>query len=234
MQQQEGTILIVEDIASVAQLMASILEAEGFHVLPIVQSIEEAKNVLKEHLVDAVLLDLSLESENDGFILAQFISSLPKVPEIICVTGNPSKQSLLQTIRFKPFAVLTKPVQALELITNVSLCLNKAFNQHQEKEVFIKDSTTTVKLKYSEILYLEASNNYYIIQTHDRKYMIRGALSTFLEELDENVFVRVHRSFAVNINHVKRIRSKAVVLYSEDEIPVGPSYLKRIKALITT
>src|SRR5206468_959035 len=68
--------------------------------------------------------------------------------------------------------------------------------------IFVKHNYAFVKLKLSELLYIEADNNYTSIITADKKFLLRLSLNQLLEKINYKALVRIHRSFVVNINAI--------------------------------
>jgi DNA-binding LytR/AlgR family response regulator len=92
--------------------------------------------------------------------------------------------------------------------------------------VFIKTDGKLVKLKYSDIFFIEALSDYVIINNEKRKYIIHSTMKGLEKKLPETDFIRVHRSYIVNINKINTIEDLNVVMPSKS-IPIGASYKNR-------
>ena len=72
---------------------------------------------------------------------------------------------------------------------------------------------------------MEALKDYVVINTKETRYTIHSTMKDIVKKLPEQEFIRVHRSFIVNINHISAIESSNIVLEDDKKlIPVGGSY----------
>lgn len=76
--------------------------------------------------------------------------------------------------------------------------------------IFIKEDATLVRVRYDEILYLYSSHVYVQVVTQFKTYIVRSSLTDYLTKLNSPVFMRIHRSHAVNLEHVQKITSSSV------------------------
>jgi len=98
--------------------------------------------------------------------------------------------------------------------------------------MFVRDGYVFRKIFFNELLYLESDANYVILHLKSqKKLMVRSTLNDFIEQVDQKLFIRVHRSYSVNINMIDDIFPTEISV-SGTKIPVGKSYRKELfKAL---
>ena len=90
--------------------------------------------------------------------------------------------------------------------------------------MFVKDGYVFRKIFFNELLYLESDANYVALHLKSqKKVMIRSTLNDFIEELDPKKFIRIHRSYSVNISLVDDIFPTEVSVEGI-KIPIGKSY----------
>lgn len=94
-----------------------------------------------------------------------------------------------------------------------------SFNQ----SIFIKQNFKFHKVNLPDIRFMEVDGNYTYIHTADRKYILRQTLGTVLDKLNHSGLVRVHRSFAINIQHLDTFNDHSIFLGNR-EIPLGRHY----------
>jgi two-component system, LytTR family, response regulator len=94
--------------------------------------------------------------------------------------------------------------------------------------IFIKDGTEQIKLQLHDIIYLEALKDYTGIVTKERKYAVLSPLGTLIKEKAFGSFIRIHRSYAVQKNFIKKI-SAAEVMVNNIALPVGRVYKEALK-----
>jgi hypothetical protein len=128
------------------------------------------------------------------------------------------------------------------------MSLEKLIKQISRKAYFIsfKDEKGTIRLtlKTNDLIFLEASDNYVVIHYESagktKSYLIRNTLKQFENDLTEFPLLRCHRSYAVNINHVKMMkREKGIVQLVMDnigqhEIPVSRTYVDNVSKILNS
>lgn len=107
--------------------------------------------------------------------------------------------------------------RALELFARERVDLNRDTILRIENQVFVKSNQQFVRINLTEVLYLEAEDIYTTLVTPQKKYVLRLSLTQVLDRISYVWFVRVHRSYAVNIEQVEA--------FSEQEITIGPKLL---------
>ncbi len=105
-------------------------------------------------------------------------------------------------------------------------------NYTQPKDsLFLKDGDIFHKVLVQDILYLESDNIYLSIYTAKKKYVVRRKLDDFIAEYAVNIFLRIHRSYAINLNHLETINSLSVNVGGM-EVPLQKPYKQKLlKAL---
>ena len=88
---------------------------------------------------------------------------------------------------------------------------------------FIKDKHALIKVYFEDILYAEAMDNYCVVYTSDRKYILSQTLKLVEQKLNPHGFLRVHRSHLLNLKHITQIQPKSVFI-NNHEIPLSDSY----------
>jgi two-component system, LytTR family, response regulator LytT len=91
------------------------------------------------------------------------------------------------------------------------------------KDLFIKQGSGYYKVRIDDILYIESDNIYIYIYTAIKKYMVRNTINQYLDILNSAQFFKVHRSFAININHVQAIEVNHVMINNQ-HIPIGKTF----------
>jgi DNA-binding LytR/AlgR family response regulator len=98
-------------------------------------------------------------------------------------------------------------------------------------EIFIKKNSTLVRLRYDDIMYIEALENYVIVNTFNEKFTIHFTMKAIEDRLPMKKFKRVHRSFIININRIKGIEDNSILIKTEEGnklIPIGKSYKDKL------
>lgn len=149
------------------------------------------------------------------------------------ILGN--KQKYILTTAYSEYALegyehhivdyLLKPI-SFERFYKSSLKAQERFSFKEESEnsyFFVKSSGQQHRINFNEILYVESIKDYVNIRTESQEYIILDTLKSLELQLSES-FIRIHKSFIINLNQIKSLDSKKVNLFSGQEIPIGESY----------
>lgn len=93
--------------------------------------------------------------------------------------------------------------------------------------LFIRDKGCLTKVAYPEIVYLKGDGNYTTLVTTKKTYSLRNILKEFEEILPEEVFIRIHKSFIVNLELISTISPKELCVGGE-KVPVGRTYYQTL------
>jgi DNA-binding LytR/AlgR family response regulator len=211
-------ILIIEDELLIAEMLKEMLLELNYKVAGIAKNYVIAADVLKRNdEINFAILDINLSETKTGLDVAQLINSQHKIP-FIFLTSYSDKKTFKEAIELKPEAYLIKPFSKMDLFTTLEIIKLRTIDT--ERTVVIKDGHLSVKVKLSAILWLKSENVYVEVKTTEKTYVVRNSLDKFLEELAGDVFFRIHRSYAVNVNHVKAVNGQ-YVLIGEEKIPLS-------------
>tara|TARA_R110002049_G_scaffold2179_1_gene15708 strand:+ start:1686 stop:2429 length:744 start_codon:yes stop_codon:yes gene_type:complete len=234
-------ILIVEDEMIIAANMSLQLTNLGYNVTGILPKGEDALMHIKENLPDIVLLDINLKGELTGIETAKVIQQDFNIP-IIYVTANADDTNFNEAKKTNPYAFISKPFKKLDLQRAIELTINRV---KSEKDVdleftenkllpfilsdciFVRHHEKMVKVNIEDILYIEAERNYCRIHSKDREYLLVMTLKDMDDKLPNQHFIRVHRSFIVNLSQIDEIATSHIVI-SKKAIPINPQSKKEL------
>lgn len=223
-------ILIVEDESLVAMDMVDMLTRMGYALLPNAMGFNDAVEILETNKPDLVLVDINLSGTKTGIDLARELKDKYKIP-FIFVTSHSDKQTVNTASATLPSGYLVKPFDAEDLFTSIEVALaNYAARDGQPRNpdaglkvndsVFVKTDKNFCKVKIADILWLESEHNYMFIVTEKAKYIVRSSFKDFLENIPNDQFVQVHKSYIVNINKVESFSHSDLVINGK-EIPLS-------------
>jgi DNA-binding LytR/AlgR family response regulator len=228
------SILIVEDDMVIAANISLQLTKLGYSVTGIESRGEDAVHHAKENLPDIILMDINLKGQLDGIETAKLIQKFSDIP-LIYLTGNSDEVSFQKAKETHPFAFISKPFNKLNLERTVALVVEKVTeeNNKQRKEIaivatledriFIRSQKKLIKVMLDEILYIEAERNYCNIITVDQNFTITSPLNVFCEKIVNKDFLRVHRSYVVNIKKLDAV-ADAHLEINKKIIPISKMY----------
>ena len=234
---------VVEDELIIARTILNTLDELGYsHCGPAI-NYTEAIEMLEQNKPDLLLLDIQLSGKKDGIDVAQKVNELYQVP-FIFLTANSDAETIDRAKRVKPHAYIVKPFTKGELFAAVEIAFSnftgnrinvkpeQAASYHTKDFMFVKDGYVFRKIFFSELLYLESDANYVTLHLKlQKKVMVRSTLNDFIEQLDQKTFIRIHRSYSVNINLVDDVFPTEVSVEGI-KIPIGKAYREELfKAL---
>lgn len=237
---KKTTVLIVEDEVIIAKDMSVTLTKLGYDVVGHCISGEDAVTATGEKHPDIILMDIMLKGEMTGIDAATEIHDKFNIP-VVFITAYSDEDTINRTNTSAPFGYIVKPFKANDLRATIETALNR-FKEEQnlkkENEVlyrlakqdgkknilFIKTDSKLIKLRITDILYLEALKDYVNIFTVDNKHVIRSTMKGIQDKLPTDRFVRIHRSFIVAVDKVSSIDHAKVILENNQSVPLGGLY----------
>ncbi len=216
-------ILIVEDEAELANNISEILSNLDYKVSGIVDNASSALVFLEKNEVDLVLMDILIRGDLDGIDLAYQIREKYNLP-IVFSTAYSGTEYLERISSEIHEGYLLKPFTLDSLKTAVFFGLKRHGEKSSRKRgtkgsLKITDKGYLVPVPYSEIVYLQADGLYTKVFTKAKSYLVRDILKSFEEKLPSEQFLRVHKSFLVNIDFVESFNAKKINL-GEADIPI--------------
>jgi DNA-binding LytR/AlgR family response regulator len=221
--------LIVDDEPLARKLIAShAAKIEGLEWAGECGNAIDAANMLRNKSIDLIFLDIQMP-EMTGF---QFASTLKNPPAIILTTAF--RDFAPEAFDLNVVDYLLKPISFERLLKSV----NRFFDRDAEKRntttlvshdeqrfIHIKADRKIHKVSEAEIRYIESLDDYVKVHLKETVLITRENISTLEEKLPYPPFVRIHRSFIININWVKTISNEGVELNGK-ELPFGRAFKK--------
>jgi DNA-binding LytR/AlgR family response regulator len=212
-------ILIVEDEVLIAEDLKDILKTFGLKKIEMVHDKTSALENLRLNKPDIAILDIRMEKELDGLEIGEFIQNNYKLP-FIFITAHSDIEMIKKIIKTKPVGYITKPFKKSDLFANINLAIEQLTTNNK---LFIKDGYSTHVININEIVYIESEGNYINIFTSGKKYLSRQNMESVLLDLDSNDFLKIHRSYIINLNKVKKYSSKEVII-NEITLPISKTF----------
>jgi DNA-binding LytR/AlgR family response regulator len=199
----------------------------------------EVLDFLGENDVDILFLDINMP-DLTGLEMLKTLSN----PPIVILTTAYSEHSLeafdlgvldylLKPIRFDRFLKAVNRVIDLKKPTHTPSVFPTEMLEKMEKVekmekmtadfIFIKDGTTNYKINFNDLLYIQAYGNFAKIHTLQQNFVASMTMKQLEEDLPDSVFMRVHKSYIVNIQKVSKIEG-ATVFMDKTMIPIGAVY----------
>ena len=226
-------ILVVEDEMIIAADLSMQLANIGYEVIGIQTRAEDAINNLKVNRPDLILMDINLAGDMDGIDAAKHILENFSIP-VIFLTSNTDDATFQRAIETKPYAFIAKPFQINDLTRNLKIAFQHITNEQVkatesndhvttlDDRLFIRQKDRMVKVAIVDILFLEADRNYCKIYTQQKEYLVCTPLGRVEGAIASKKFIKVHRSFVVNIAKIDAIgENKESLILNDHNIPIA-------------
>ena len=240
------TSIIVEDIQIAADFLkkfcekSDLIEVKG-HFLNVTDALEYLDN----DKVDLIFLDVEMPGAT-GFDLMDRLTYSPKI--ILTTTKTEYafdafqynvSDYLKKPISYKRFLEsvqkISKTEQAPPVPATPAAAPAAASDPNADQgALFIKAEGKLVKLNQEDIVFIESMRDYVKFVTASQKYVTYSTLKNLEEKLAKTTFLKVHRSYIVNINKIDDIRGNTIYLQG-NQIPIGKGHkdevLRRLNIL---
>lgn len=217
--------LVVDDNIIALTVMKKLISmASGLTLVGECADALTAYEQLQTNTVDLLFLDIEMP-DMSGIDLVKSLGD--KRPMVIFTTSTIDYAAEAFDLNVVDF--LIKPVTPARFLIAVEkakrMLVTKSLNQTDKDDefVFIRDSNIVRRLKVNDILYMEAKGDYVRINIADGDYSIHSSLKSVEEKLSKNIFVRVHRSFIVNVSKIDTIEGGTLIV-NRKIVPVSDAY----------
>tara|TARA_R110002126_G_scaffold291189_4_gene450849 strand:+ start:11182 stop:11886 length:705 start_codon:yes stop_codon:yes gene_type:complete len=198
----------------------------------------QAIKYLNENKVDLIFLDIHMPN----FSGLDFIKTLKNPPKIIFTTSDP--KFAIEAFEYD-FIVdyLLKPIELPRFKKAIEkaekLLLNKNIVKDEEEtssknDFYVNIDRRLIKIDLPSIYLIQANGDYITIKTEDKDYVVHSTLKKIEEKLPNSLFLKVHRSYIINVKKIIDIEDNSVLI-KRDVIPVSrsnrPELMKRLDLL---
>ena len=218
--------IIVDDEPLARRVLENyISQHPGIECIGSCSSADEARQVIDQHPVDVIFLDIRMP----GMSGLEFARSLNSGPLVIFVTAFPEHAAEgfeLEAVDYlvKPFAY-----ERFEQAVNRARYLLEVEQRHQvpsEPTLLIKSDKKVYRIPFQTILYLEAYGDYVKVHTTRTKPLLtKDTLKHLERQLPEHAFIRIHRSYIIGLNAIQYVEANQVSV-NDQLLPVSEPHRK--------
>lgn len=195
----------------------------------LVETFESAEELLFCYPIDlpffCLILDIKMKEMN-GMTLAMEIRKRDKEIQIIFITGD--KDFVFDGYKVGAVRYILKPYHSNELIEALEHIELPEKNKVQEAYFCLNYMGDFLKLKKSDIFYVEVKGHYIFIQTKDGEYNYKESMKKIKEELVDKRFVMANRSILVNVQNIEKIIKSECILCDGKKIKVSRGCYKSL------
>ncbi|WP_452220649.1 LytR/AlgR family response regulator transcription factor [Lacinutrix salivirga] len=223
------TCIIIEDEIPAQKIIKNFLsKLPNLELVETFNAAITAHSFLQNNTVDVVFLDINLPDISG----LDFIKTIKNPPAVIITTAYadyavPSFE--LDTI----VDYLVKPFSFDRFLKAVKKVEQRLANTKPKPEddtkasLFLNVDKTLHKIIIDDILYLESDRNYITIVTKTKKFSFIDSLKKWREQLNDNQFIQIHKSFIINSKYVNKIAGNTIYIY-DNKLPIGRSFKQEL------
>ncbi|MFI2742128.1 LytR/AlgR family response regulator transcription factor [Zhouia sp. PK063] len=224
--------IIIDDEPLAANILKNYIEqVKNIQLIATFQNAIDCIPYLQQHHIDLIFLDINMPLL-DGL---SFLRSLDQKPMVIITTAH--EEYAVQSYELEVLDYLVKPIPFNRFV----MATTKALKTHNLQStttpqehpfLFIKvDKKKMVKVYLDDILVIESLKDYIKIITSSNKYIVHQTLGSFTDDLPSDKFIRIHRSYTINIDKVETVEGNSVEV-SGIRYTIGRSYINEVKSKI--
>lgn len=209
------TIAVCEDDAGDLAALMGLLEAYDTEHLLDIRAVDRAEALLESggERSDIVLLDIQMPG-TDGFETAKLLRQRADPPVVIFVTGRRDCASKGYGLALR---YLTKPPEKSELFE----ALDAAVEERVSGRIAFEVNEATWSLPLGAVYYIEVVGHYAMVCTETEEYRVRSSLKELAAKLPRGTFAAPHKSYLVNMAHIRSATAGELLLDNGTRIPVS-------------
>jgi two-component system LytT family response regulator len=219
--------LIIDDEPLAQEIIANyVLQSGKIELVKKCSNVLEAFSVLEKQPIDLLFLDIKMPLING----LDFIKSLKSPPAVIFTTAF--SEYAVASYEIEAVDYLLKPITYVRFARSIEkyLKLNTSSDSENKNYLYFKVKGKLLKILYADILYAESMGNYMKIVTSSNYHITYLTTKALTDMLPTDIFLRVHRSFIVNVSHISSIGRNTLTI-NDIEIPIGENFREKVRKL---
>lgn len=233
--------IIIDDEATSRTIIGELCSSyKNLNVVEVFSNAIEAIKYLNQNRTDLIFLDIHMPDFN-GF---DFIRTLKDPPYIILTTAD--AEFAIQAFEYDCIVdYLVKPIKperfkksiqkvGAKLNEKITASTNNKERQQTGDDFYININKRLIKIDIQSIYLVQAKGDYIYLKTDNKNYTVHSTLKKIEEKLPDHIFLKIHRSYIININKIIDIEDNSVLI-EKDVVPVSrsnrPELMKRLNLL---
>jgi len=232
------TVAIIDDeLHAIETLVYDLNEGFGDTVMILFTTTNPVEGLkqIKSKKPDLVFLDIQMPGLS-GIDVLSLVDDL----DIMVVITTAHQKFAIEVVGTKAIAYLLKPIQPEKLESVMNTIFSKKKNNPGNKllkdKISVADLNGVELIPHNEIVYFKSDGNYStLFLTSKRTVVVSKTLKHFSEKLPEKQFLRVHKSYVINLSHVKRyVKTDGgeLIMSNNDVLPVSRNFRSELLKII--
>ena len=232
-------LAIDDEPLALQQLVAYIQKVPFLELAAQCQSAMEARSFLENETVDAIFCDINMPDLNG----MDFVKSLAVPPLIVFTTAY--SEYAVEGFKVNAVDYLLKPFglqdfqraanRLRERMEGAQTSSNQPVASASEDVLFLKTDYRIVKVSISDIRYVEAMSEYLKVWLESQPKPVITLLS--MKKMEEHLpshFMRIHRSYIINLTKIQEVNKNRVIMDADTYLPIGDMYKEAFQAYLDT
>ena len=235
-------LAIDDEPLALRQLAAYIQKIPFLELVEACQSALDARAIMDRELIDAIFVDINMPDLNG----MEFVKSLSAPPLVVFTTAYSEyavdgfKVDAVDYL-LKPFGLddlkraaskLKRQYEMLNGLTTPVVPQSLPVQETEDNVLFLKTEHRVVRVDVSTIRYVEGMSEYLKIYFDEARPLTVLLSMKKLEERLPSSFMRIHRSYIINLNKIKEVNKNRVIMDADTYLPIGDLYRERFNQYV--
>jgi len=211
-------IIVDDDELSCLNLKRLCKKVDDLEVVAICNDGFEAINILKSKKVDFIFLDIIMP-ELSGM---DMVKSIPNLPPVIFTTGR--DDMAVEAFENEIIDYLVKPIELPRFLKSYNRVRNYISDKNSESEkteIYVRSGGKLVRIGFSDVLLIETLDDYVVFKMENgNSHVVHSTLKNMAVKLEGTTFLKIHRSYIVNISKIDSIE-EGFVKITDSLIPIS-------------
>lgn len=211
-------IIVDDDELSCLNLQRLCKKVDDLEVVAICSDGFEAINILKNKQVDFIFLDIIMP-ELSGM---DMVKSIPNLPPVIFTTGR--DDMAVEAFENEIIDYLVKPIELPRFLKSYNRVRNYISDKNSESEkteIYVRSGGKLVRIGFSDVLLIETLDDYVVFKMENgNSHVVHSTLKNMAVKLEGTTFLKIHRSYIVNISKIDSIE-EGFVKITDSLIPIS-------------
>lgn len=227
-------IIIDDEPLAIKVIENHLNEFVDFELVGTFNSPIDAIELIESKKIDVVFLDINMPTMNG----LEFLKTLTHRPFVIITTAY--REYAVESFELNVLDYLVKPIPFQRFLKSINklnrrLGLEKRDAKNisikEEPFIFLKVDKKLMKVRLNDILYIESLKDYIKVITISEEFLVHKSMTSISEELPNDRFIRIHRSFTIALNKITFVEGNSIKIANR-RIPIGRNYLQAAKQKI--
>ncbi|MBO9613492.1 MAG: response regulator transcription factor [Dyadobacter sp.] len=229
--------VIIDDEPLAREILEEYLQKSGVASAVQFGNARDALAYLQAHEPDVLFLDIEMPEMNG----IDFLKSLPQPPVTVFTTAYRDYafegyelgviDFLLKPISYTRFRHALEKVGDFLQLKEQNTNLEQNLSEEKPDFIFVKSGVQRVRLAFDDVSHIQGLKDYAIIHTGSGKVVIKGSVKAMLDIFPPARFLRVHKSFIVAIDKIRRIERNRII-WGSYQIPIGRNYKEEVMRVV--